>query len=88
MVRFNREALLIDEVDEMVLVTAFSNGLKEWEFLFSVLKNERKIMANMLFKATKYINAEDALIAHKDEKGKRKRKSTKDTRPNTREKTF
>ena len=37
--RFNKEALLIDETDKMVLVTAFSSGLKEGEFLFSVLKN-------------------------------------------------
>ena len=44
-------------------------------------------MADMLFKATKYMNAEDALIACKDEKGKRKKESVKDTKPSTREKT-
>ena len=82
-----REALLIEEAYEMVLVTAFSSGLKEGEFVFSVLKNELKTMADMLFKATKYMNAEDALIARKDEKGKRKRESTKDTQPDTRDKT-
>nr|XP_023887753.1 uncharacterized protein LOC111999840 [Quercus suber] len=86
--RFNKEALLIDEADKMVLVTAFSSGLKEGEFIFSMLKNEPKTMADMLFKATKYMNAEDALIAHKDEKGKRKRESVEDTQPNTREKTY
>jgi len=71
----------------MVLMTTFSSGLKEVEFLFSVLKNEPKTMANMLFKATKYMNVEDTLIAHKDEKGKRKRESTEDIQPDTREKT-
>ena len=85
--RFNKEALLIDETDKMVLVTAFSSELKEGEFLFSVLKNEPKTMADMLFKATKYMNAEDALIACKDEKGKRKKESVKDTQPYTKEKT-
>lgn len=30
-------------------------------------------MVNMLFKATKYINAKDELIAQKNGKGKRKR---------------
>ena len=43
--RFNKEALLIDEADEMVLVTTFSSKLKEGEFLFSMLKNETKTMA-------------------------------------------
>ena len=31
--RFNMEALLIDEAGEMVLVTGFSSGLKEGEFI-------------------------------------------------------
>ena len=76
---FNKEALLIDEADEMVLVTTFSSKLKEGEFLFSMLKNETKTMVNMLFKATKYMNTEHALIAHKDKKGKWKRESAEDT---------
>ena len=45
MARFNNEALLIDEVNKMVLVTAFSSRLKEGEFLFFMLKNELKTMA-------------------------------------------
>ena len=85
--RFNKDALLIDKVDKMVLVTAFFIGLKEGEFLFFVLKNESNTMAYMLFKATKYMNVEDAWIARKDKKGKRKRESAEDTQPNTKEKT-
>ena len=73
--KLNKEDLLIDEADEMVLMTAFSSELKEGEFLFSVLKNEPKIMADMLFKATKYMNVEDAVITRKDGKGKRKREN-------------
>ena len=84
--QFNKEALLIDDADGMALITAFSNELKEGEFLFSMLKNEPKTMADMHFKATKYMNVEDALIACKDNKGKRKRESAEDTQPNTREK--
>ena len=71
----------------MVLITTFSSGLKEGEFIFSVLKNEPKTMANMLFKATKYTNVEDTLISRKDKKGKRKRESIEDIQPDTREKT-
>jgi len=62
----------------MVLVIAFSSGLKEGEFLFLVLKNELKTMADMLFKAIKYMNTKDAFIARKDGKGKRKKENTED----------
>ena len=64
----------------MVLVTAFFSGLKEGEFFFSMLKNEPKTMADILFKATKYMNAEDMLVAQKDGEGKRKRENTEDAR--------
>ena len=43
-----------------------------------MLKNEPKTMADMLFKATKYMNAEDVLVAQKDGEGKRKRENTED----------
>ena len=60
--RFNKESLLIDEADDKVLVTAFTNGLQSGEFLISIYKNDPK-MLDMLYKATKYLNAEDAMIA-------------------------
>ena len=60
--RFNKEALLIDEVDDKVLVTAFTNRLQFGEFLFSIYKNDLKTMADMLYKAMKYMNAEDTMI--------------------------
>ena len=61
--RFNKEALLIDEADDKVLVTTFTNGLQSGKFLFSVYKNDPKTMANMLYRATKYMNAADVVIA-------------------------
>ena len=36
----NKEALLIDKVDNKVLVTTFTNGLQSKEFLFSIYKND------------------------------------------------
>ena len=54
MTRFNKEALLIDEADD---------GLQLGEFLFSIYKNDLKMMADMLYKATKYMNMEDTMIA-------------------------
>ena len=36
----NKETLLIDEIDDKVLVMAFTNGLQSKEFLFSNYKND------------------------------------------------
>lgn len=63
MTQFNKEALLIDAADDMVLVTSFTNGLQYGEFIFSNYKNDPKTMADMYYKASKYINAEDAMMA-------------------------
>ena len=49
----NKETLLIDEVDDKVLVTAFTNGLQSKEFLFSIYKNEPRMMADTLYQAMK-----------------------------------
>ena len=61
--RFNKEALSIDEANDKILVAAFTNRLWKGKFLFSLNKNDPKTMSNVLYKATKYINAEDALLA-------------------------
>ena len=60
---FNKEALSIDEADNKILVAAFTNGLWTGEFLFSLYKNNLKTMSDVLYKATKYMNVEDALLA-------------------------
>ena len=62
MTHFNKDALLIDKANGKVLVTAFTNGLQSGEFLFSIYKNDPKTMADMLYKARKYMNVEDAMI--------------------------
>ena len=59
---FNKEALLINEANDKVLVTTFTNGLQFGKFLFLVYKNDPKTMAHMLYRATKYMNAEDVVI--------------------------
>ena len=73
MTRLNKEVLLIDKVDDRLLVTAFTNGLQSGEFLFSIYKNDPKTMIDMLFKATKYMNAEDAMSARWGKLKKRER---------------
>ena len=75
---FNKEALSIDEADDKILVAAFTNGLRKGKFLFSLYKNDPKTMSKVLYRATKYMNAEDALLAHEDKPRKRERQE--DTR--------
>ena len=71
--RFNKEALSIDEADDKILVATFSNGLWKGKFLFSLYKNDPKTMSEVLYRATKYMNAEDALLAREDKPRKRER---------------
>ena len=61
--RFNKEALSIDEANDKILVAAFTNGLRKGMFLFSLYKNNPKTMFDVLYRATKYMNAEDVLRA-------------------------
>ena len=70
---FNREALSIDEVDDKILVTAFMNGLQKGKFLFSLYKNDLKTMSDVLYRAAKYMNAEDTLLAREEKPTKRER---------------
>ena len=68
--RFNKEALSIDEADDKILVAAFTNGLRKGKFLFSLYKNDSKTMSEVLYRATKYMNAEDALSTGKTNPGR------------------
>ena len=60
---FNKEALSIDEANDKILVATFTNELRKGKFLFSLYKNDPKTMTEVLYRATKYMNAEDALLA-------------------------
>ena len=75
MTHFNKETLLIDEANNKILVTAFTNGLQFGEFLFSIYKNDLNMMANTLYKAMKYMNTEDAMIAQGGKPRKRERQN-------------
>ena len=71
--RFNKETISIDEADDKILVVAFTNRLWKGKFLFSLYKNDLKTMSNVLYRATKYMNAEDALLAREEKPRKRER---------------
>ncbi|XP_023907234.2 uncharacterized protein LOC112018931 [Quercus suber] len=47
--RFNKEAFSIDEVNDKILMAAFTNGLRKGKFLFSLYKNNPKTMSDMLY---------------------------------------
>ena len=70
---FNKEALSIDEANNKILVATFVNGLQKGKFLFSLYKNDLKTMSDVLYRATKYMNAEDTLLAHEEKPRKRER---------------
>lgn len=59
---FNKKALLINEVNDKVLIIAFTNGLQSGEFLFSIYKSDPKTMADIIYKAMKYMNAKNTMI--------------------------
>ena len=54
-------------------MAAFTNGLQKGKFLFSLYKNDPKTMSDVLYRATKYMNAEDALLAREEKPKKRER---------------
>ena len=59
--------------NDKILVAIFTNRLRKDKFLFSLYKNNLKTMLDVLYKATKYMNVEDALLARKEKPKKRER---------------
>ena len=70
---FNKEALSINEANDKILVATFTNGLRKGKFLFSLYKNDPKTMSDVLYRVTKYMNTEDALLAQEEKPKKRER---------------
>ena len=71
--RFNKKAFLIDEVDNKILMAAFTNELQKGKFLFSLYKNDPKTMLDVLYRTTKYMNAKNELLAREEKPKKRER---------------
>ena len=84
--RFTRETLEVDEANDKVQLTTFKAGLRSRDLVASLAKNSPKTMTEMLLKAQKNMNAEDALAAIKDaEKPRDKAKKEDDRRGQKRE---
>ena len=80
--RFNAESLKIDVPDEKFAITTFIAGLgvQSKDLMFSISKNPQASMAEVLAKAEKYINGEEALISKKESSSARKEKGVTDRR--------
>ena len=93
---FNAESLKVDIPDEKFVITAFIASLrvKSKDLMFSISKNPQASMAEVLAKAEKYINGEEALIskkesssAHKEKSGTDKQRGRSPKRQSDRERT-
>ena len=80
--RFNAESLKVDIPDEKFAITAFIAclGVQSKDLMFSISKNPQASMAEVLAKAEKYINGEEALISKKESSFTDKEKSGTDRR--------
>ena len=78
--RFNREALLVDEMDDKILLRAFYNGVSSDLFIHKLYDREPQTMAELIHLAQSFMNAEDAIIAKKKRKPKWGRKETRTAR--------
>ena len=80
--RFNAESLKIDIPDEKFAITAFIAGLgvQLKDLMFSISKNPQASMTEVLAKAEKYINGEEALISKKESSSTPKERSGIDKR--------
>ena len=80
--RFNAESLKVDIPDEKFAITAFiaDLGVQSKDLMFSISKNPQASMAEVLVKAEKYINGEEALISKKESSSTHKEKNGTDKR--------
>ena len=63
--RFNSESLKVDIPDKKFSITAFivRLGIQSKDLMFSISKNPQASMVEVLAKAEKYINGEEALMS-------------------------
>ena len=75
--RFNSESLKVDIPYEKFVITAFVAGLgiQSKDLMFSISKNPQASMAEVLTKAKKYINCEEALMSKRGSSSVQKEKS-------------
>ena len=75
--RFNAESLKVDVPDEKFAITAFiaELGVQSKDLMFSISKNPQVSMVEVLAKAEKYINGEEALASKRGSSSTHKEKN-------------
>nr|XP_023892807.1 uncharacterized protein LOC112004812 [Quercus suber] len=68
---FNREALIVDEVDDKLLLVAFHNGVNSDLFIHKLYEKEPQSMVELVHSAQNFMNVEDAIIAKKRKRAER-----------------
>ena len=69
--RFNREALLVDEMDEKIFLAIFYNGVNSNLFIHKLYDYKPQTMAELIHSVQSLMNAKDAIIAKKNKKVER-----------------
>ena len=67
---FNREALIVYEMDDKLLLAAFHNRVNSDLFIHKLYEKKPQTMAELVHLAQNFMNAEDAIIAKKRKKAK------------------
>ena len=75
--RFNSKSLRVDIPDAKFAITAFISelGIQSKDLMFSISINTQESMAEVLAKAEKYINGEEALMFKRGSSSAQKEKS-------------
>ena len=71
MTLFNREALMVNEMDDKLLLAAFHNGVNHGLFIHKLYEQKPQTMVELVHSAQSFMNAEDAIIAKKKKKAER-----------------
>ena len=66
--RFNKEALLVDEMDDKILLVAFYNGISLGLFIHKLYDQEPQTMVELIHSTQSFMNTIDAIIAKKKKK--------------------
>ena len=61
----------MDEVDDKLLLVAFHNGVNSDLFIHKLYENEPQSMAELVYSAQNFMNAEDTIIAKKRKRAER-----------------
>ena len=61
----------MDEVDDKLLLAVFHNGVNSDLFIHKLYEKESQSMAELVYSAQNFMNAEDAIIAKKRKRAER-----------------